>query len=398
MRSTSHKNRILRHDFSTDSVVVNVNITEVSTFHRGLTYKKTDEAPEQSGLGVLRANNVTLEGLLCLDNVKYVNPNVKIKDSQKLKKNDILMCVASGSKKHIGKSTLIKRDSEFVFGGFMSVLRVSDMILPNYLYHLLKSKKFRTFIDRSIYGANINNLKETDLGKFNFNLPEVNVQRQIVRILDRYETVANSLNLALATENVELQKQYDYYLRKILSKEYLSSTVEPEIGSLGEFVTMKRGSPLTKVKAKQGDIPVIAGGKGVAFFHDEFNRGSGSITVSSSGRAGYVAYHERKIFASDCFTVETKVARVSQRFLYYFLKSRQEVIYSMQSKGAIPHVYIRDLEHLELLVPSLKLQNEIVSKLDRLNGYRRLLTDELTSERELNNVQFEYYRDGLLTF
>ena len=52
---------------------------------------------------------------------------------------------------------------------------------------------------------------------------------------------------------------------------------------LGEACTVRRGKTITKKTSKQGDIPVIAGGKKPAYFHNEHNREAGTITISGSG-------------------------------------------------------------------------------------------------------------------
>ena len=41
---------------------------------------------------------------------------------------------------------------------------------------------------------------------------------------------------------------------------------------LGEACTVRRGKTITKKTSKQGDIPVIAGGKKPAYFHSEHDK------------------------------------------------------------------------------------------------------------------------------
>ncbi len=167
-----------------------VNIIEVSTFFRGVTYKKADEV-HQGGIKILRANNVSLDGKLVLDEVKAISESAAVRNDQWLKPHDILMCIASGSKGHIGKTALIKENVKFAFGGFMGVLRTSEKILPEFLYGILQQRDFNTYLGSAISGANINNIKKSILAGFKFPLPPMEIQRSIVNKMEEQSTIVN---------------------------------------------------------------------------------------------------------------------------------------------------------------------------------------------------------------
>jgi len=134
---------------------------------------------------------------------------------------------------------------------------------------------------------------------------------------------------------------------------------------LKEYAELKRGTSITEKDITDGDIPVIAGGQKPAYFHNKSNRKSNCITVSSSGAyAGYVAIHNNPIFASDCFTIETNTSDLNQKFLFYLLKSKQELIYSFQTGGGQPHVYAKNFDKFKIPLPSIKIQSQIVEELD----------------------------------
>ena len=73
---------------------------------------------------------------------------------------------------------------------------------------------------------------------------------------------------------------------------------------MGDVVKILKGQLITEKNAISGDIPVIAGGKKPAYFHNKPNRIGKTITISASGAsAGYVAFFDEPIFASDCSTI-----------------------------------------------------------------------------------------------
>lgn len=103
-----------------------VKFKDCCDYIRGITYNKSKEENNSDAPAwkVLRANNITLSNnQLNFNDVKRVSIEVKVKESQKLKKGDILICAGSGSKDHIGKVAYIEDDVDYTFGGFMAVIR-----------------------------------------------------------------------------------------------------------------------------------------------------------------------------------------------------------------------------------------------------------------------------------
>lgn len=141
---------------------------------------------------------------------------------------------------------------------------------------------------------------------------------------------------------------------------------------LGEVANVKKGSTITKKDTIPGLIPVIAGGQQPAYFHNEYNREGNVITVSASGAyAGYVSYFAKPIFASDCSTIQSKNENIiSTKYLYQLLKEKQEKIYSFQQGMGQPHVYPKDLKLLQIPLPPLEIQKEIVEEID---GYQKII-------------------------
>lgn len=136
--------------------------------------------------------------------------------------------------------------------------------------------------------------------------------------------------------------------------------------TLGEIASIQKGSTITAKAAQPGAVPVIAGGKKAAYFHNEANRRAKTITVSASGAyAGYVSFHQEPIWASDCTTLEPKDSQTCLvEFLHYFMLARQDEIYSLQRGSGMPHVYAKDLAQIEIPLPSLEEQRGIVEALD----------------------------------
>ena len=166
-----------------------IKLGDCCEYVRGLTYRKDDEV-EENGNIVLRANNIDLEKN-CLDfsDLRMIDNSVQISDNLLLKKNDILICAASGSKRHIGKVAFIEKDLPYYFGGFMAVIRCNSKVKPMYLFEILRSPVFRSHLDKSILGANIRNLKSSIIYDFSIPLPPIEIQKDIVDEIEGYQKV-----------------------------------------------------------------------------------------------------------------------------------------------------------------------------------------------------------------
>ena len=164
-----------------------VALGEVCELVRGVTYSRKDEVRE-CGYQVLRANNIARDtSRLDLSKIRRISYATKFPDEKKLRKSDIFICLASGSKSHIGKVAFIADDMDYYFGGFMGAIRVKPKFLsPAYLFHQLSQSRFNDFLREQITGTNINNLGSKLLYRFQIPLPPLEVQKEIVSEIEGY--------------------------------------------------------------------------------------------------------------------------------------------------------------------------------------------------------------------
>lgn len=185
------------------------------------------------------------------------------------------------------------------------------------------------------------------------------------------------------------------YLEKLLDG------VEVEWKTLGSIAELKRGTSITKKDVIDGTIPVVAGGRTPAYYHNTSNRDGQTIVIAGSGAyAGFVSWWEEPIFVSDAFTVKPHNILLP-RYCYHFLMNMQQQLHEFKSGGGVPHVYPRDVSPILIPIPcpdtpekSLAIQSKIVRILDKFTA----LTAELTAELNMRKKQYNYYRDQLLSF
>ena len=176
--------------------------------------------------------------------------------------------------------------------------------------------------------------------------------------------------------------------------EKLLNGAEVQWMPLGEVAEIKRGERVTKSQLiPDGRFPVISGGiKPLGYFND-FNRESNTITIAQYGTAGYVNFITEPFWANDvCYCVFPKEI-ILNKYLYYCLLNKQEVIYSLKTNAIPAHLPQSKLIYVLIPIPPLAVQEGIVRILDKFTT----LEAELEAELDCRKRQYEYYRNQLLS-
>jgi type I restriction enzyme S subunit len=133
-----------------------------------------------------------------------------------MRRDDILICTASGSKDLVGKACRFDIDDgyRYTFGAFMGVFRTSgEDANPTYLALLLQTQRFRDFIGITLAGSSINNLRPTDIESAEFPVPSRAEQ-------DAIATVLSDMGAELAALEARRDKTRD--LKQAMMQELLT--------------------------------------------------------------------------------------------------------------------------------------------------------------------------------
>lgn len=167
-----------------------VHFSDIATLTRGVNYQKSQQTTYRTPNIILPADNISLFGELRIQKEIFVDETVTLPDDKRLKRDDIFICMSSGSKEHIGKVAFIDQDTNYYAGGFMGIIRSNPQrCLSKYLYfYLLASEKYREEIKLLTQGANINNISST-INSITIPLPPIETQQQIVSELEGYRQI-----------------------------------------------------------------------------------------------------------------------------------------------------------------------------------------------------------------
>ena len=92
-----------------------------------------------------------------------------------------------------------------------------NLVTPHYLYFILSSDEFFNYDSAKSKGAKMPRGDKTQIMQYRIQLPSIEKQKQIVKILNNFDSYINDLSEGLPAEIEYRQKQYEYYRNKLLN-------------------------------------------------------------------------------------------------------------------------------------------------------------------------------------
>ena len=116
-----------------------------------------------------------------------------------------------------GRPYILKIDG-CIHDGWLSISDFGDVVLSDYLYHLLNSNNVQQEMkQKASFGGAVQNLNADIVKSLVLTIPSLDEQERIVSILDKFDALCNDLSSGLPAEIEMRQKQYEYYRDKLLS-------------------------------------------------------------------------------------------------------------------------------------------------------------------------------------
>jgi restriction endonuclease S subunit len=160
-----------------------------------------------------------------------------------------------------------------------------------------------------------------------------------------------------------------------------------EVG-FNDLCLTKKGKPLCKENFIIGIYPVIGGGISPTGYHNDYNMEFNTILCSSSGNnAGYISKYNSRVWASDCFSIHSKNINVSNSYMYYLLRYKQNDIFELQKGSAQPHIYSNDLvNNITFRIPKDK---QLMTDMDSMFQEIEILQTDIKNADELYKLYIQ---------
>jgi len=173
-----------------------------------------------------------------------------------------------------------------------------------------------------------------------------------------------------------------------------------EYKELGKIVNIFIGSFVKKTEQDRNySYPVYNGGIEPTGYYHKINSKKNSVVISARGaNCGFVNYVTIDFWAGNsCYVMKKLPNYIESKFLFYFLKTNEKVIYNLRQTSGIPAVNSNQLSSIEIPIPPLPVQQEIVRVLDQYSAVEEELEAKLQAELDACNQQYEYYREFALS-
>lgn len=355
-------------------------------FLRGLTYSKSDEVPTSSNK-VLRSNNIDLSShKLNFDEIKCIREDFVIPDDKKLKEGSIFICMSNGSMQHLGKVAYVDKDYDFAYGGFMGlIVPDKNIVVPKFVYYSLLAPRFLTTILREGRGANINNLKFSDLDAYLIPLHPLAIQRSIVSELDLLHSLIEKKQEQLrALDNLAQSLFYQMF------GDPITNPMGWQVKKFAELYKLKSGDGLSAKMFENGPYPVY-GGNGISGQHCSYNMDGNYIII---GRVGVYCGNVRNVVgkfwltdnAFQLFYDEDNNNPIFVTKLLTYLNLNQYA-----NQAAQPVISNITLKDILVPLPPLSLQQSFAAKVSAIEAQKQAITQSIKDVESLLAQRMDHY-------
>ncbi len=140
-----------------------------------------------------------------------------------------------------------------------------------------------------------------------------------------------------------------------------------EYKRLGDICTVNFGKRIVAKDTTPGPYKVYGGG-GATFTTLNFNRENCTIVSRFAMSSNCVRFVKGKFFLNDSgLTIETKIDFLTQGFIDKFLWVNQPLIYGLGRGMAQKNLNVKALLEINVPVPPMDVQEQIVAELDKIN-------------------------------
>ena len=261
---------------------------------------------------------------------------------------------------------------------------IRDSYKSQVTYHYLNSL-FRCYL------PNIQRLAHYTTGNGNINITKLHALRIPLPSLDHQQRIATELqgifdHKATLEAAIEAAKYEQGLHRQFAShRECVPLFEGAPMVELGDVVNLQKGQHMPKRDYKEGTVPVVSSGRQPTGTHSVSNRPPNTICIAASGNyAGYVNRYTMPIWASHCITATTKDAsKLNDNYVHRILQHYQKTIYeSRPSNAGQSNIYIANIIHIRIPLPSLDNQASYVALMDKKEQAIAALDADIARLRE----------------
>lgn len=374
---------------------------------RGVVYEKSDQVYQKTPNTILTADNISISNQFELTKEIYLKDDFNVNEEAKLLKNDIFICMSSGSRNHVGKSAFINHNLPYYAGGFMGILRSLDSsdneaVFMKYVHALFSTPKVRKYMSEISTGTNIKNLDDSIVDMI-VPIPSYAIQKDIVDSLEKIELDENGFIIALQNARKEVLElvnnlsNYDYLTLNDSLIRLNSTTIQPEKNPKKKYLYVD----IDSVENGTGNIKFTKHIIGERAPSRARRIAKSNSTIISTVRPNLKAFAfieneiEDCVFSTGFAIIESLNELVlKNKWIYYnfmYSENLMEQLINAMPKGQYPSINNNDIYNLKIRVPNIEKQNEFISIIEDLEKKISHLEKEISKSKLQKKSIIEKY-------
>lgn len=297
-------------------------------------------------------------GTVCEDDIQYISDEVfnQIK-RYTISSDDVYISIAGT----IGKSGIV---SDKLNGANLTEnackLVLCTELDKRFVYFVTTSPLFKKQINTLTKKSAQPKLALTRLATVEIPVPPLSEQKEIVEYLDSSFAKIDTLK-ANAAKNLDEAKA--------LFQSALKEALEPKKGwdikKIGEVADIVHGKNQKDVISTHGKYPIYGSGGTVMGYATEYLCKAGTIILGRKGTINNPQYINHKFWNVDtAFGIVAKES-IDSKYLFFFIKKQDWE--KMNTGTTLPSLTQAIVKNVDIPLPPLSEQQEIVSRLDSLN-------------------------------
>ncbi len=344
---------------------------------------------------ILRAGNIG--DVLTIQSGLVWVPPACVSEEQLLRPGDLAICLSSGSPAVVGKTAQLRQPWYGSVGAFCGIIRPRRSVNSDYLVHWIRTDEYRQWRDGQARGANIQNLRFSQLSQVEIPLPPLAEQNRLAALLTRLLAAVDKVSNATQQRLAAAEALPAAYLREVFEGPEASAW---EIRRLGELVARPIRTGISKpthpesatfcltLSAVRGRDLLLNACKPVAVTERQAAgnwvqpgsfyvvRGNGNRALVGRGAFAPDPMPTRVLFPDLLFELTLDPERIDPAYFGWLWSSpaiRREIEARAKTAAGIYKINTANLISLPLTVPPMAEQRRISAALHgRVEGAERL--------------------------